>query len=130
MPFEIQNVLWTPIEVIPEELNPILSQVSDSLLGEQTVKGVGLEKARVGLMDPPFSRCFDFKHGRMVQATAIDLAVVGEVLRSEANLTNWFMAGESLVRLLVGTQQTCGGVREQAEAQIFGPPQQLRHPQD
>ena len=118
MSFEIKNVLWTPIDLIAQDdLQPIVSTLSDVKLGNQVIEAVGLARARVGLMDSPWAGCADFKHGRMVLAQAIDLHVVGEAMHA----SKWFNAGQNIIRLSRQNQETCGGFREQAAARIFGP---------
>lgn len=117
MSFEIRNVLWTPVdEISQEDLQPIVSTLSDWTLGTQVIEEVGLANARVGLIDSPIPECRDFKHGRMVLARAIDLHVVSEAMQA----SRWFNAGQHVLKLSEQRQETCGGWRLQAAARIFG----------
>lgn len=118
MSFEIRNVLWAPVdEISHEDLQPIVSTLSDWTLGTQVIEEVGLIKARVGLIDSPLPECRDFKHGRMILANAIDLHVVGEAMKA----SRWFSVGQNVIKLTEQRQETCGGWRIQAAARIFGP---------
>ncbi len=122
MSFEIRNVIWTPIEPITkDELQPILSTFSDNVLEELTVDNLGLSKAGAGAFDGPYTSCYSFKQGRMVVASAINLSVIGEIVPPADERERWFSTGQHVVRLFRQTQQTCGGFRKQAGADIFGP---------